>query len=355
MDARALCLLALVPLLAGCVGTSCDPQPPVSARGVGPGTPSAGGDGGYSATLTVTQEPGGPGLAGAGVVFFWGREDSGAALRGERPVVHVGAQGGDGSASIDIGTGLPAPPAYTATLPLRAGPDGTVTARLPTDRIVGVVAAADGWTEEWIPALATGHAGTLQLRLPLYHEHLALDLPGTLGPGSASTAILTGEGSAAWSPQDARLGATPEATRGYLARLTGLEAWLNWTNGPLAFGDLALAVGPDGSTPTQVRDSGADAAMGERTQQLQVQASDVRDRGLQGAGHLYIGPATRTAYFGPTGLAYTLHVDLTMDRAQAFQQSCGGVTVSAEAHPSPAAGALVVVGLLGAALLARRG
>ncbi|MEA3204189.1 MAG: hypothetical protein QOI63_1869, partial [Thermoplasmata archaeon] len=164
MDARLLCLLALAPLLAGCVGSSCTGQPPVSARGVGTGTPSEGGDGGSLAEVTVAQEPGGPGLAGAGVVFFWGKEDAGAASRGERAVVHVGADGEAGSAAVDVDAGLPAPPTYTTTLPLRAGPDGKVTAHLPSNRIVGVVAAADGWTEEWVPALATGGGGVLSLR-----------------------------------------------------------------------------------------------------------------------------------------------------------------------------------------------
>ncbi|MFO1535735.1 MAG: hypothetical protein ABR586_08730 [Thermoplasmatota archaeon] len=354
MTPRLLCLLALAPLLAGCFD-ACDPQPPVSARGVGASTPSSGGDGGALATLTVTQEPGGPGLADAGVVFFWGDEDSAAALRGERPVVHVGAEAGSASAEVDVGTGGPAPPAYTTTLPLRTGPDGTVTARLPKDRIVGVVAAADGWTEEWIPAFATGSAGEAALRLPLYRERLEVDLTGTLDRASASTALLLGNSQAQWYPQDVQLGKATGATAGYLARLVSLDATLNWSNEPLSFGDLALAVGPAGGEPAVVQDSSGDVAPGDRTQSLTLDGDRLGASGLPGARHLLAGPATRTAYVGPLGVPYKLHLTLTMDRAQAFRSQCDGtVDVHAGAHASPAAGLLLAVGLLGTASLARR-
>ncbi|HUR61700.1 MAG TPA: hypothetical protein VM286_04980 [Candidatus Thermoplasmatota archaeon] len=351
MDARVLCVLLVAPLLAGCV-SSCDPVPPVSARGIGPGTPSRGGTGSYSANITITQEPGGPGLAGAGVVFFWGDEDDAAARRGERSVVHVGAEGGAGNAEVDVSLPTASPPDYTTTLPLRTDAKGTVLARLPANRIVGFVAAADGWTEEWIPALATGSEGELRIAMPLYRERLVLDLQGTLSPGAASTAAVNQD--VAWYPQDARLGSAAGATAGYLARLIRLDATLNWTNAPLSFGDLALAAGPEAGDPTLVRDADTDATLGARTQTLEVAGSDVRDRGLLGASHLHIGPATQTAYVGPMGVPYTLHVALTMDRAQAFRQSCAGDSVHVEQHSSPGAGLWLAAALLGAAFLARR-
>src|SRR5207244_8324894 len=140
------------------------------------------------------------------------------------------------------------------------GPDGTVTAHLPKDRIVGVVAAADGWTEEWIPALATGSSGDLALRLPLYQVHLGLDATGTADRASVSSAFLLGDSNAQWYPQDLQLGKASGATAGYLARVVALDATLNWTNEALAFGDLALAAGPATGKPTVVQDDSTDVA-----------------------------------------------------------------------------------------------
>jgi hypothetical protein len=295
-------------------------------------------------------------LPGAGVVFFWGDESTSAALRGDRAVVQVDTSGSYSRVSVDS-DGAPVPTRYTHTLPLLAGPDGSVSARLPPDRIVGVVAAADGWTEEWVPAFGTGHEGAMQLKVPLYHERLSLDLTGTIGPGGLSTAYAMGDGKALWYPQDVKLGAAPDATPGYLARLVDLQGVLNWTNGPLSFGDLALAAGPDNAQPAVVRDTDTDVAAGPRSQNLDRGLGALREEGFLAGNHLYAGPATRTGYFGPMGLPYTLHLTLTMDRARAFRQTCG-VDVNAGGGPTgvsaPGAGIALVVALLGMAAVPRR-
>lgn len=330
MDARILVAFALVPLLAGCAGYACQAQAPVSARGIGPSTPSSGGDGAYPAVVAVTQEPGGPPLAGAGVVFFWG--DAAPDGQAAAPSVHVSA--GAGGSGVQVGAAGSTPPHYTTTLPLRTGADGTVQARLPVNRIVGVVAAADGWTEEWVPHLATGAQGSggqLSVTLPLYRTHLAIDLSGTTDRAGASLAFLIGDGNAQWYPEDVHLGKAPGAAAGYLARLAHLHATLNWTNGPTGFGDLALAAGPAQGRPTVVRDDSADVAVGGRMQAMDLSEGTLRSAHLEDSGALLLGPATRSGFAGVNGIPYTLHIDLEMAPSSAFPDGCGRVSVNVSA------------------------
>lgn len=221
MSRRAWLLLLVAPALfaasAGCV--ACEPGPPVSARGIDSGDAEAG-IRGFAMRVLVTDGPGGPPVEGAGVAVYWANIGTG---EWSGPRVEVGP----GSVIVEPINASSTVEAKEVLF-MRAGADGIVTARVPSDRIVGIVAAKAGYTEEWLPAVASGEGGTEgEITLPLYRETVAVDMDGVWGPGAVSTGQVTSS-QYEWDPHDVPFADTPEGDRGYAARIVELTVTVNW-------------------------------------------------------------------------------------------------------------------------------
>ena len=303
--------LALTPfvLLAGC--TSCVEGPPVSARGI-TDAPSTAGIRGYALDVLVTDGPGGAALPGAGVVVYYG-SDSASEWSGPR--VQVGPD-----------TVIVEPINATGTVEsktterLMTDASGHAVARVPENRIVGIVVAKDGYTEEWIPALATGtNGGTIGI--PLYRSSVSVDMDAVWGPGGASSGAVT-ESQYEWDPHEVTFAENSEANRGYSARIVEMQITIEWTNGAAGAGDLAVGVGPPEDGPRYFNDNGANAAPGQHSETAVISLNDLAERGIIGAGIIQAGAATQTAFVAPFGLPYTIHVDALFDTARAAFASC---------------------------------
>lgn len=341
-------LLSPFVILAGC--TSCVEGPPVTARGV-TDAPSASGLTGYTLDVLVTEGPGGPPLAGAGVVVYYAGTST-AEWQGPRVEVRsdeviVGPVNGTGTVE------------SKSVVRLMTDADGHARARVPGDRIVGVVAAKDGFTEEWIPALATGDGGaTGTLQLPLYHARRVVDIEGVWGPAAGSTGAVT-ESDYAWDPQLVPFADDADANRGYAARIVELRATLQWNNTPMGGGDLGIGLGPPSDGPRYFADTGNNIAAGAQTETAVLSLNELRDHGILGAPEVHAGAATDSAFAAPFGLPYALHIEALFDTARANLAACS-FGMSADDNAGTGASVpgfelpLALAGLAGAVALAGR-
>lgn len=341
--------LALTPflLLAGC--TNCVEGPPVSARGI-TDAPSSAGIRGYALNILVTDGPGGPELPGAGIVVYYGSND---ADEWTGPRVQVGpdqvvVETMNGSGTVESKT----------VERVMTDADGRAVARVPENRIIGIVVAKDGYTEEWVPALATGTSGG-SIVVPLYRSSVVVDMDAVWGPGEASSGRLT-ESQYGWDPHDVEFGATSEANRGYAARVVELIVRIEWTNGATGAGDLAVGVGPPDDGPRSFHDGNDDATPGAKSEMATLQLSELAEHGILGAPVIQVGAATDTAFVAPLGLPYTIHIEARFDTARANLGACSlggsnsdndGAGVNVPGHGWLAA----ILSLTGAALIAGRG
>lgn len=303
--------LALAPfmLLAGC--TSCVEGPPVSARGI-TDAPSAGGIRGYSMTILVTDGPGGPALPGAGVVVYYG-SDSTSEWSGPRIEVS------DEDVLIEPVNGTGTVESKTTERLMTAG-DGRALARVPENRIVGIVVAKDGYTEEWLPAVATGTTEGA-ITVPLYRANLTVDMDAVWGPGSASSGVVT-DSQYGWDPHEVAFGETPAANRGYAARIIEMRVTIEWTNGAMGSGDLGIGVGPPDDGPRYFQDGNDDATPGAKSEMAAIALRELAERGILGAPAIQVGAATDTAFVAPFGLPYTMHIEAIFDTARANLGAC---------------------------------
>lgn len=365
----ALVALLLIPLpfvaLAGCTD-DCQAGPPVTARGIVSG-PSSGGSGDYALDLRIVDGPGGPPVAGAGVVVYWGG-DSSSSWSGPRISVTGGAanspdgQSAGGSVVVDPGTQAETVEAKT-TVRILTDADGRARANVPANRIVGIVAAKDGYTEEWVPALATGDAaGAGTLAVPLFRTQLALDMEAVWqGPAQGSTGTVTSS-SYAWDPHDVPFGETEEANRAYAARIVEMTVTIAWSNDPMGAGDLGIGTGHEGDGPARFHDGGNNAAPGAQSESVTLSLSDLMEHGILGAPRIRAGAATDSAVVAPFGLPYAMHIEARFDRELAERAtSCGTVRGSASDNdgygantPGFEAVALVIAGAVGVLLSRRR-
>lgn len=316
--------------LAGCV--DCGPTgPPVTARGVGEDAATEGGFNAYALSVRVVDEPGGPPLQGAGVVVYW---SSATPEDFSNVTILVGGGGratnGPGGQTAEGGGGvLVASPGATDPTPgagsvvkVATGPDGVAVARVPTQRVVGVVVAKDGYTEEWIPALAAGDGATGDtITVPLYKASLSVPYTGTWGPGAASTGKVTNN-NYEWEPSEIPFSENDATRRGYIARLSNLHATLRWNNGAAGGGDLALGLGPVSSQPAYVEDAAEDVAPGDHVEEISFDAARLREVGVLGSPTGFIGPATASGFVGPFGLSYALDLEAEFDTAAAKLAAC---------------------------------
>lgn len=352
MARKAWLLAAMLPLtfvaLAGCV--DCTSGPPVTARGITSGDEDAG-IRGFALDILVTDGPHGPPLPGAGVVAYYGGTD---ANEWSGSQVQVGpdrilVEPADDSRTTEA----------REVLRLLTGAEGKVTARVPGNRIVGLVVAKDGYTEEWVPAIAAGSTGTSgTLTVPLYRERLVVEMDAVWGPGAASTGEVTSS-RFAWDPHEVPFGASADASRGYAARIVELTVTVNWTNAPTAAGDLGVGAGPQGENPRFFEDGGEDIAPGPQSVQATLDVRQLEEHGILGAPAVLVGAATDSGFVAPFGMPYTMLVEARFDTALAAFGSCNyasGENDSAGPGASVPAWGMIgaMASLAGGALLRRR-
>lgn len=318
MVRSAWILLFVAPILfaalSGC--TSCESGPPVSARQIDSGDASAGVRG-YELRVHVTDGPGGPPLEGAGVAVYYSNIEAGD---WSGPRVDVGpdrivVEPMNASATVEA----------KEVLRMRTGSDGVATARVPGDRIVGVVAAKEDFTEEWFPALASGGTGgSGDVTLPLYRQTVAVDMEGVWGPGAVSTGQVTSS-QYEWDPHEIAFGASAEANRGYAARIVELTVTVNWTNSPpQAQGDLGIGVGPPGDGPRYFADGSENVGMGAQSETTTLSLDRLREHGILGAPSISAGAATDTGFLAPFGMPYTMRIEARFDTERAAFATCFG-------------------------------
>lgn len=322
MRAVALALVFILPisaaLLAGC---TCPPTgPPVSARGIGSGTPTSSGAIGYGFTVKVLAEPGGPPLPDAGVVFYWAN-DNPSQWQGQDENGRVVVSPGNVEVTVP---GQAATPSAASTLRLRTGPDGTALGKVPANRVIGVVAAADGWTEEWVPAVASGSLGEGDtLTIPLYRSTLEATTEGTWGPGGLSSGRAT-QNNYLWKPEILPFGESEETRKGYSARVARLHVRLSWETGVQGAGDLAIGLGSTEEQPAFVHDERNNVGPGRQAEEFDLNAGALKSEALLGSKELYVGPATQSGYVAPLGgLPYTMELEGEFDPAIAAEGECG--------------------------------
>lgn len=332
----------LLVLAAGCVE---DIGPPVSATTVPLDAPQTGGSGDYALTIKILDEPDGPTLEDAAVIVYWGPSDEDASgsfeIEGDADGQSARADG-----AVRVSTQPNTPPPDT-TVPLRTGPDGTVTANVPSNQVVGIVATNDAFTEEWIPRATTGgddQAGLIEF--PLYKARIDTEHEATLTPAGASPAPVTSSNHD-WYPIDAPWGETDEAREGYIGRLAELRVTLTWTNEATGSGDLGLGAGATTNDPDVVEDSDIPQGdPGEKTVELVLDKNAIDEMAWPASSNLYLGPLTSSAYAAPLGLPYEMTTEARFDPfAQPYRD---GMNES----PTPFLPVLVAIGL--AALLIRR-
>ncbi|MHB8604017.1 MAG: hypothetical protein ACYDCK_02080 [Thermoplasmatota archaeon] len=317
-----LLTIAASSLVAGCI--DCASGPPVTARGIGASTGSTSGLVGYALTVHVTAEPGGPPIPGAGVVLYWGNDNAADWRASGGQITAENGANGQRVVIVADPSGNPTSVATSSADRLRTDAAGTVRAHLPANRIIGLVVAADGYTEEWVPAFATGGlTGADDVTIPLYRTDLKATINDTWGPGAASTGAATNN-NYAWKPATLPFGASDAVRRGYAERLAALTLALTWTNGVSGYGDLAVGLGPTTDQPSFVSDSTAQATPGAASETATLDVHQLKDARVLAASDVYVGPATRTGFVAPFGLPFTLAASGHFDTAAARAANCGG-------------------------------
>lgn len=346
----ALLTTAAFATLSGCV--ECVEGPPVTARGI-VDAPSSSGALGHTLVLHVTDGPGGPALPGAGVVVYYGRVD---ASEWEGPRVEVRP---------DLVLVEPVNATRTVesktVVRLMTDMNGLARARVPEARIVGVVAAMEGFTEEWIPALATGESGAeSSLTFPLYRARVAADMDAVWNvPAGASTGFATSS-DYAWDAHDVPFADSADANRGYAARIVEMTVTLEWSNSPMGAGDLGIGIGPPAEGPRYFADASENLAAGAQAERATVALQELREHDILGAPIIQAGAATDTAFVAPFGLPYAMRVEALFDTARASLAACSDARSTDDnagvGASVPGQGALAaVLSLCAAALVAARG
>lgn len=298
-------------LVAGCA--NCLSGPPVTARGITSADATAGLRG-FAMDVLVTDGPGGAPIEGAGVVVYYGGTTAG---EWSGPRVEVGPDRVLVEPINDTGT-----VESREVLRMMTDGSGVATARVPGNRIVGVVVAKDGFTEEWLPAVASGDSGGGgELVVPLYRQSIELDMDGVWGPGGASTGFAT-ESQYQWDPHPVAFADSEEANRGYAARVTEMTVTLAWTNGLNGGGDLGIGLGPPEDGPRYFADDGNNVGSGQQSESTTVQLAELREHGILGAPSVQAGAATKSGFVAPFGLPYTMHIEARFDTARAAFASC---------------------------------
>jgi len=279
---RAILVLSLALFAGGCIAAANAPQV----------APASAGDGAFALRILVTDEPHGAPVPGAQVSVLVPASD---VWDGPREQV------------VDVVT----------------GPDGVAIAHVdgPAEAIVRATAA--GYTRETLDGVGIASTGAKDVTVPLYHERAVIVVEDKLGPAGASTHRLLG-GSFNWQPHELAFGANDDARRGYAARLVSLNVTLDWTNGPLATGDLGIALGKTRDRADVVQDNGGlQLAPGTYKESLAMTPSDFRRAGWRDATTLFVGAGTGSAYAAPEGLPYKLTVNALFDGDQARHESPG--------------------------------
>ncbi len=317
----------------------------MTARGI-VDAPSTVGNGGHRLTITVQNATDGQPLAGAGVVAYWDGTTVAEAQEAGESRAPGQAVPGEEYPTIDI----------RKTLRANTGPDGRATLRVPEGIVVGIVAAAEGHTEEWMPGVPTSGPSS-EHAVTLYQTRIELAILGAWGPGAASSGFLTGS-AYQWDPNELQLGFDGPTHAGYAARLHAAAVTLTWENGPTGGGDLGIGLGPDGGSPTLFDDGSDNIAFGPQEEKMAAGYAEVVEHGLN-TGTLHVGPATKSGFLAPGGLDYAITVVLDFEGARPDFGCTGSSSTTDDSEgfgiSTPGTGLAVALALLAAlAFFARR-
>ncbi|MFA5860779.1 MAG: hypothetical protein WDA16_03700 [Candidatus Thermoplasmatota archaeon] len=178
--------------------------------------------------------------------------------------------------------------------------NGDVTFRAPA--VLLISASAPGHTAE------QGRRNGTTLELPLYKDHLSLDLRGTLNGADVSAHDVGADDR--WSPQEVPFAQSAEGRKGYIRRALSVNATLTWTNEPLAAGDLALGLSPENQRVVVWQDSSdQQLGPGEHQESVRLTVGTLDGSQWRDAITLYVGPGPGKAYAAPTPLAWAIHLE----------------------------------------------
>lgn len=304
-----LAMTTLATALAGCSSYPCTPGPIVPARTIAADAPSSSGGGKVLLTIAV-QDPGGKALPGAGVAVYWGNLKASEALGyKDRPGI-----GEDGVAVEPETTAGTVEPLYVERL--RTDGRGEVLVKVPADRVLGIVAAATGYTEEWVGHRATPTSGAARQVVTLFPLRLEWTFEEKWPLAGASP--FAPFGSYSWSPHDLTL---PGHEAQHMMRAVAVDVAVEWQNTPTAIGDLAAAVGTEGNVK-EARDDALGTSLGPQRQVLQLDRNHIRQLGLTGPAGVQAGAAASTAVAAPFDLPYKSSATVVVDRSLADSRNC---------------------------------
>lgn len=228
MVVRLAACIALVAVLAGCVGVdySCYAAPTVAS--VNDGGPTLVGTFEHEVVVRVLQpdSEGVAGVPGARVAAMWAIPVATSVDDGDAAAIRSIARGARTTSEERF---------VLVTAGAMTDADGRVTLRVPHNSILQAAATAPGLTTAHIGPLGRGDDLPQELSIVIVPERALVTVDGTLPAGIATPAsIRTGETHALDWPNGQDL---------MQERLVTLKVDLRWTNEPLAAGDLRLHVG----------------------------------------------------------------------------------------------------------------
>ncbi|HJQ93352.1 MAG TPA: hypothetical protein VJ874_03590, partial [Candidatus Thermoplasmatota archaeon] len=278
-------------LLAGCFGGPDGCVPPVSASDAPADAPSVHTGPGPQVAIRVLSAVDDTPLAGAGVAVLWNTE------RIEEP---------DGNES----TAFPENPPLTVVY-LRTDPDGRAAADVVDDRYFMVVAASEGFTEEWSELQVPGSAASSNHVLRLYPQRMDWQVNGSLAMDPMADA---------WHPHPFPYSGSAAVGHEQASRLIALDVALDWQVGAGEVADLALVVGDDGSGGQRMAYTGPHLAPGRYHESLALTRDDLAS--FDGPGFL-AGPQVVRPDVHVQPIAYTVTATATFDHRAVEEAECG--------------------------------
>lgn len=225
-------------------------------------------------TILVTDEPGGPPLAGALLfVQAWGT-------------------------------------CWEQKERLESGDDGTAVLVAPASGRADIDAHLEGHTPERLAAAHIPSAGRAAVvELPLYKARLSREFQDAfMGHGVGRTPL--GLEAAEWRPAEMSWDGPPLVRAAYAERILQMTVTLAWNNTATEFADLAIGMGRTANAPDVVADvPGDQGGAGAQREEMTLGLEAMYNAGWQGANALHVGPYTEKPHVALNGIAYVLRVD----------------------------------------------
>jgi len=269
--------------------------------------------------------------------------------------------------------------------------DGKVVARVPGSVGLHAVAGTGAWTEEWLLDLVEPGTFDADATVRVYPRMVSGSFNTTWSGAAASVWDRAGQGSVAWMLQDVTPGLSNITRAGFAERLASLRANVTWTNTLTEQADLGVGAWHSNSEGLRctMRDSHNELATLGTHIEGYFSTDDGYDSGAPCGtatpfgedppesppeASLLVGPATGNPAVKPFGLQVTTNYTMEFGYPVGIGDLCsrldrnydlyyidpttGSITRTGAYRdvrfsPMPVA-ALVALGLLGAALVARK-